>query len=145
MRKTARLTIAAVTVPLLAATGVGAANAASDPSEVVITELSGQYLGPLSSAGKVPKITIEATEVSKAFTSYTTVKTARKVAKSTDGEAEAKGTIVKTPEGFRCKATSFKTINPGTAGMYEKVNWKCTFKAADTPTEITLTYKQSSL
>lgn len=145
MSKTVRLTIAATTVPLLAIAGAGAASAANDPAEVVITELSGQYLGPLSSAGKVPKITIEATEVSKAFTQYTTVKTARKVAKSTDGEAEGKGTIVKTPEGFRCKATSYKTINPGTAGEYEKVNWKCTFQAADTPTQITLTYKQSSL
>lgn len=144
MRNSVRFVVAAVGVPLFAATAAGGASAAPDPSEVVITEMSGLYLGPLSSAGRVPKITLEASEVSQAFIKMTSVTTARKVAKNTDGEATEAGTIVKTL-GFRCKAKSYKLINPGTAGEYAKVNWKCTFKAADTPTQITLAYKQSSL
>lgn len=143
MRKSVKLVVAAMGVPAIGFTTMGAA-AAADPSKVVIEELSGLYKGPQSSAGKVPKITIEASEVSRAFVSLTSVKTVRKVAKNTDGQAEGKGTIVKT-QGYRCKAKSVKTINPGTAGMYEEVKWTCTFMAADTPTEITLTYKQSSL
>ena len=144
MKKSTLMVVAAVSVPVMAATTAGAALAAPNPVTVIITEMEGLYRGPLSSAGKIPKITIEATEVSRAFTKMTTVKTVRKVAKGTDGEATEKGAVVKV-EGYRCKAKSIKTINPGTAGMYEKVNWKCTFRAADTPTEITLRYKQSSL
>ena len=90
------------------------------------------------------EVQVEAEEVSRAFTSMVTYKTVSKVVRATDGEAEKKGTVVKT-EGYRCKATSFSIVNPGTAGEYNKVKWKCTFQAADTPTQITLTYKQSSL
>lgn len=92
----------------------------------------------------MPKIQVEAEEVSRAFTSMITYKTVSKVAKATDGEADSKSTVVKA-EGYRCKVKSISVVNPGTAGEYEKVKWKCTFQAADTPTQITLTYKQSSL
>jgi hypothetical protein len=143
MRKKIIAAAVAVSVPVIGLGAVSAAHAA-DPSTVLIEEMSGIYKGPRSSAGKFPKITIEATEVSRAFVSMTYVKTVRKVAKATDGEAEEKGTVVKT-QGYRCKAKSVKVVNPGTAGMYEKVNWKCTFMAADTPTEITLTYRQAQL
>lgn len=143
MRRSVVAAVAAICVPAIGLGTMGAAHAA-DPSKVLIEQVSGLYKGPLSSAGKVPKITIEASEVSRAFVSMTSVKTVRKVAKDTDGQAEEKGTIVKT-QGYRCKAKSVKVINPGSAGMYEKVKWTCTFVAADTPTEITLTYKQSSL
>lgn len=143
MKKTATLAVA-MAVPALGAAAITPAAAAQDPSEVVITALDAQYIGPLSSAGKMPKVQVEAEEVSRAFTSMITYKTVAKVVRATDGEAEKKGTIVKT-EGYRCKATSFSVVNLGTAGEYNKVKWKCTFQAADTPTQITLTYKQSSL
>ena len=143
MKKTATLAVA-LAVPTLGAAAITPAAAAQDPSEVVITALDAQYIGPLSSAGKMPKVQVEAEEVSRAFTSMVTYKTVSKVVRATDGEAEKKGTVVKT-EGYRCKATSFSIVNPGTAGEYNKVKWKCTFQAADTPTQITLTYKQSSL
>ncbi len=143
MKKIQTLTIAAVS-PLLLASGMGVANAAQDPSEVVIPALDAEYIGPLSSAGKMPKVEVEAEEVSRAFTKMVNYKSVAKVVKATDGEASKKGTIVKA-EGYRCKATSYKLVNPGTAGEYSKVGWKCTFQAADTPTQITLTYKQSSL
>ncbi len=143
MKKIHTLTVAAVS-PLLLVSGMGVANAAQDPSEVVIPALDAEYIGPLSSAGKMPKVEVEASEVSRAFTKMVNYKSVAKVVKATDGEASKKGTIVKA-EGYRCKATSYKLINPGTAGEYSKVGWKCTFQAADTPTEITLTYKQSSL
>ncbi|MFN8183977.1 MAG: hypothetical protein U0R23_06115 [Candidatus Nanopelagicales bacterium] len=143
MKKSTALA-AALAVPLLGAAAVAPAAAATDPSEVVIPALDAEYLGPLSSAGKTPKVQVDAQEVSRAFVNMTTYKSVSKVVKATDGEATKKGTIVKA-EGYRCKATSYKVVNPGTAGMYAKVKWKCTFQAADTPTTITLTYKQSSL
>ena len=144
MKKSVQIAAVVATVPLMGASAIGVAAAAADPSEVVIDQLDGLYLGQLSSAGKVPKITISASQVSLAFIDMTSATTARKVAKKTDGKATEKGTVVKT-QGFRCKATSYKLVNPGTAGEYAKVNWKCTFQAADTPSTITLTYKQSSL
>lgn len=143
MKKTTAVAVA-LAVPALGAATIAPAFAAQDPSEVVITALDAQYIGPLSTAGKMPKVQVTAEEVSRAFVSMTTYKSVSKVVRSTDGEAEQKGTVVKT-EGYRCKATSYALVNPGTAGEYEKVKWKCTFQAADTPTQITLTYKQSSL
>ena len=143
MKKTATLAVA-LAVPALGAAAITPAAAAQDPAQVVITALDAQYIGPLSSAGKMPKIQVEAEEVSRAFTSMITYKTVSKVAKATDGEADSKSTVVKA-EGYRCKVKSISVVNPGTAGEYEKVKWKCTFEAADTPTQITLTYKQSSL
>lgn len=143
MKKALTFTVAAV-APLLVASGMGVANAAADPAEVVIPAIDAEYIGPLSSAGKMPKVELEGDEVSLAFVNMTTYKKVAKVVKATDGEASKKGVIVKA-EGYRCKATSYKLINPGTAGEYSKVGWKCTFQAADTPTQITLTYKQASL
>ncbi len=55
-----------------------------------------------------------------------------------------KGTKV-TVNGFRCKATTFRYVNPGTAGMYSVVDWRCSFQAADTPTKIVVRYEQASL
>ena len=136
------MTVAVVAVIGLAGTGV--AHAATDPSEVVIPELSGEYLGPLSSAGKVPDMDVEATQVSRAFTKYLTYKNVAKLAAGTDGEALKKGTKV-TVNGFRCKATTFRYVNPGTAGMYSVVDWRCSFQAADTPTKIVVRYEQASL
>lgn len=144
MKTTVRAAAALAAVPALTLSVAGAAVAASDPSETVIPALDAQYLGPLSSAGKTPKVQVDATEVARAFANMVTYKTVSKVVKATDGEATKKGTVVKT-EGYRCKATSYKLVNPGTAGEYANVKWKCTFVGADTPTEITLTYKQASL
>ncbi len=144
MRTAFRTVAALAAVPALTVSVAGMAAAANDPSETVITAMDAQYLGPLSSAGKTPKVQVDAAQVARAFVGLVTYKTVSKVVKATDGEATKKGTVVKT-EGYRCKATSYKLVNPGTAGMYANVKWKCTFVGADTPTEITLTYKQSSL
>lgn len=134
----------AVSAPLVAAAGMAPAMAATDPSAVVITALDAQYVGPLSSAGKMPKIQVTGEQVSKAFVKMTTYKTVAKVAAATDGEATKKGSVV-SAEGYKCTAKSYSLVNPGTAGEYAKVKWNCVFKAADTATEITLTYKQASL
>lgn len=131
-------------VPVLGLVGAGAAHAANDPSEVVIPELSAEYVGPLSSAGKQPTIDVEGSQVSRAFTKYLSYKNVAKVARGTDGKATKKGSKV-TVNGYRCKATSFRYVNPGTAGQYSVVSWKCAFQAADTATEIVLTYQQASL
>ena len=133
----------ALTMPL-GLLSMGGAQAATDPSEVVIPEISAEYNGPLSSAGKKPIVDVEGTQVSRAFTKYVTYKGVVKVVKGTDGEATKKGSKV-TVNGFRCKATSFRYVNPGTAGMYSVVDWRCTFQAADTATKIVLEYEQASL
>lgn len=139
-----RVAAVLVAAPALTMSAVGVASAANDPSETLITALDAQYLGPLSSAGKTPKVQVEATSVARAYVNMVTYKTVAKVVKATDGEATKKGTVVKV-EGYRCKATSYKLVNPGTAGEYANVAWKCTFVGADTPTSITVTYKQASL
>ena len=90
MKKIHTLTIAAVS-PLLLASGMGVANAAQDPSEVVIPALDAEYIGPLSSAGKMPKVEVEADEVSRAFTKMVNYKSVAKVVKATDGEASEEG------------------------------------------------------
>ena len=77
MKKTATLAVA-MAVPALGAAAITPAAAAQDPSEVVITALDAQYIGPLSSAGKMPKVQVEAEEVSRAFTSMITYKTVAK-------------------------------------------------------------------
>lgn len=143
MNRTVRAAAVVVAVPVLDATTMGAAMAASDPAQVVIPTLDAQYLGPMSTAGRIPKIQVSASEVSRAFVNMVSYKTVSKVARNTDGRAQQKGDTVDT-QGYRCKATSFKYIQPGSAGQYAKVGWKCTFRAADTPTGIVLTYKQSS-
>lgn len=137
-------TVAIVAAPLCLVLGAGVAHAANDPSEVVIPDLSAEYIGPLSSAGKMPQIDVEGSQVSRAFTKYLTYKNVAKVVKGTDGQATKKGSKV-TVNGFRCKATAFRYVNPGTAGMYAVVEWRCTFKAADTATKIVLEYEQASL
>ena len=144
MTPSLRAAAALTALPMLALSSAGAAAAATQPNDLVIPALDAQYIGPLSSAGKTPKVQVEATEVARAFTKLVTYKTVSKVVRATDGEATEKGTIVKA-EGFRCKASKYTLVNPGTAGEYANVKWKCTFMAADTPTEITLTYKQASL
>ncbi len=144
MTPSLRTAAALAIVPLFALSSAGVACAANQPDDLVIPALDAQYLGPLSSAGKTPKVQVEASEVARAFANLVTYKTVSKVVRATDGEATEKGTIVKA-EGFRCKATKYTLVNPGTAGEYANVKWKCTFVAADTPTEITLTYKQASL
>lgn len=144
MNPSARMLVAFAAVPMLAASAMGVAVAAADPSATVITSLDAQYVGPQSSAGRTPTVQVEATQVARAFADMVTYKTVRKVVKATDGKAIKKGTVV-TTQGYRCKATTFKLINPGTAGEYAKVTWKCTFVGADTATRIALTYKQASL
>ncbi len=136
--------VAVALVPVLGLVAGSAAQAASDPSEVLIPELSADYIGPLSTAGKKPQIDVEATQVSRAFTKYLTYKNVAKVAKGTDGQAMKKGTKA-TVNGFRCKVTAFRYVNPGTAGQYSVADWRCTFQAADTATRIVLEYEQASL
>lgn len=143
MKKSGVIAIA-VSGPLVVAAAIAPASAATDPSAVVIPALDAQYIGPLSSAGKMPKVQVSADQVSKAFVGMLTYKTVSKVVKATDGEATGKGSKVNA-EGYRCKATSYAIVNPGTAGEYAKVAWTCNFQAADTPSQITLKYKQASL
>ena len=131
-------------VPVIALAGAGAAHAANDPSEVVIPSLSASYVGPESSAGKTPQVSVVGSQVSRAFTKYLSYKNVAKVVRGTDGQATQKGSKV-TVNGFRCKAKSFAYVNPGTAGQYSVVDWKCKFQAADTSTEIGLAYQQASL
>lgn len=137
-------TIAIAAAPAFLLVGVGAAHAATDPSEVVIPDLSAEVIGPMSSAGKMPNIDLEADEVSRAFTKYVTYKSVAKVVRGTDGQATKKGSKT-TSNGFRCTAKTFSYVNPGTAGQYAMVGWRCVFKAADTPTKIVMTYDQASL
>ncbi len=134
----------AAVVPALMLVAASSAHAASDPSEVLITSLSASYVGPMSSAGKSPQVEVEASEVARAFTKYLNYKNVAKVVTGTDGQATKKGSKV-TVNGFRCKARTFSYVNPGTAGQYAVVGWKCTFQAADTATEIVLQYQQASL
>lgn len=143
MSRMVRVALAVAVVPVLGATTMGAAAAANDPAQVMIPVLDAQYLGPQSTAGRIPKIQVEASEVSRAFVNMVSYKTVSKVARNTDGRAQQKGSVV-TTQGYRCQAISFKYVQPGTAGQYAKVKWQCTFQAADTPTQIVLTYKQSS-
>ena len=135
--------IAAV-VPVVALASAGAAHAATDPSEVLIPSLSASYVGPMSTAGKSPQVDVEASQVARAFLKYVNYKNVAKVVAGTDGQATKKGSKV-TVNGFRCKAKSFAYVNPGTAGQYAVVGWKCTFQAADTATQIVLQYSQASL
>ena len=141
MKKT--LAVAAV-VPVLALAGAGAAQAAADPSEVLIQSLSATYVGPMSSAGKTPQVDVEGSQVARAFTKYLDPKVVQKVVAGTDGQATKKGSKVNV-KGFRCKARTFSYVNPGTAGQYALVGWRCTFQAADTATQIVLQYQQASL
>lgn len=141
MKKT--LAVAAV-VPVIALATAGAAHAANDPSEILIPSLSASYVGPMSSAGKNPQVDVEASEVARAFTKYLNYKNVAKVVKGTDGQATKKGSKV-TVNGFRCTAKTFSYVNPGTAGQYAVVGWKCKFQAADTATQIVLQYQQASL
>lgn len=144
MKRTTTRTIVAAAIPLTGVALLGAPAQAANPKQVLIKEMEATYKGPKSSAGKAPKIELEAHEVARAFVDMTEVGTARKVAKATDGQAEQKGDRV-SAQGFRCKATSFKLKNPGTAGEYASVGWRCTFQAADTDTHIQLKYRQRSL
>lgn len=142
MTRTAAL--AALAVPVIALASAGAAQAANDPSEVLITALSASYSGPMSSAGRSPQVDVEASQVARAFVKYTNYNNVAKVVTGTDGQATKKGSKV-TVNGFRCKAKTFSYVNPGTAGQYAVVGWKCRFQAADTMTEIMLQYQQASL
>lgn len=141
---TRTVALVALTVPAIALAGAGAAHAATDPSEVLISSLSASYVGPMSSAGKSPQVDVEASQVARAFTKYVTYRNVAKVVNGTDGQATKKGSKVSV-NGFRCKAKTFSYVNPGTAGQYSMVGWKCTFQAADTMTEIVLQYQQASL
>lgn len=134
-----RLRIAAVAggllAPALAIAGVPAAHA-GDPSKITIKDIAVECYGS-EQFDKTPVVKLAGTMVAKTWEDDVSCQTMRKLTKKTIRKAGVKGATVNYSI-YRCKATKVTTTQP-TGG---RTTWKCSFVAADTPTEIYIKFKQ---
>lgn len=121
---------------LVAAVATVAPASAIPPQEVTIKSISAECVGA-KAFGSRPLVTLAGQQVSYAFEDKVACSTVRKVTKKTIDSSGDKGAKVNV-KGYRCRATKVVDAQP-TGGW---TTWKCTFTAADTPTQISLKFRQ---